>query len=125
MIEHVRLGLDEDERGLMVSRLKEFLTEPHVYMDVVKNANDEENDLLAPDLWGNANLYDLEEDRSYFNIDETADVPLLPIFEDLMSLKCLEAFYHEVEQAIDRDEEERAEEEEEDSESEQDSDGSS
>ena len=123
MIKHIRLGQDDYERDSMVSKLKAFLTRPHVYMDVAKTAKGKEGDLPTPDLWGNARLYELEKDRSHFSFGTTAEVPLLPIFDDLMSLKCLEDFYHEVEEAIDRDKEEGAEEE--DLESEQESGDSS
>ena len=119
LIGHVRLGIDERERVSMMRRLKKLLTEPHRCMSLVKAGPNE--DLPIADLWGDLRTHDETKDGSSLSFYRTSHIPMLPVFDDLMSLKCLDGFYEVVEQAISKDKEEREEQEESESGSESES----
>jgi hypothetical protein len=116
LIGYLRLDLREEEQVSLMFRLKKLLARPHRHMNLVKmdprqREHEELPNIRTYDHGRNVAPWTAKKGKLPFDFRTTVRVPLLPVFEDLMSLKCLEDFYREVQEAIDKEEEEREEEE--------------
>lgn len=110
LVGHVRLGLEMNEKRAMVKSLKDLLARPHEHMELMKPGAE----LPRVTLWGNQDKYaDLGEDqknRLPMTAGFTANVPILPIFNDLMQLKSADRFYDDLQDMVDKREQEQEEE---------------
>jgi hypothetical protein len=114
----IELNRTEEQRVKMIKDLRKLLAKPHRFMSLVRQGVDEElPDITFENYRPHEVLSAAQKARLPFIINQPADIPLIPIFKDLMSLNTLDAFYAEVQEVIDRDQEEREEQEESDLES--------
>lgn len=107
LIGRVRLGLEVSEKTDMLERLKLLLARPHRYMELMKPGAE----LPRATMWGNQKNYgDPDEDEENtlpVTLGFTADVPLLPIFNDLTQMKLADEFHDSLRDIMDERERER------------------
>lgn len=110
LIGRIRLGFEESEKRDMLERLRVLLARPDRYMELMKPGTE----VPRATMWGTLRQYaDPEEDEENklpMTLGFTANVPLFPIFNDLMQMRSADEFYNNLQDMIDEREREREEE---------------